>query len=1220
MLVCFASNFYVAVELELIMTFEQVRVTTKDAPVLITASAEDVMDVRTQIDVRQNENNICLMSSVSTVKAEAFKGTNNCDRSCENITKAVRWSKQELKDAGFSTAAVKFRNVTEVQCAWKCTKASSYTLMPYRKNPDPAVRSRLVEIYSNSGEIQYNTIPMNRLPPYSGRAPLDRLLIVDGLEDSRKLAIPAKAASVLNVDFHPGGNNRPLQDFFIFNLQGPSRPPGLFVWVSDERYLALPREFLSVISIGVLVPTSMESTLTLSPSECPYFDTEQAFRPQPIPNGSLTFEGSLHPFAAQQLYVKYSTDSSDGNRRSSMEDGATDVFDAEHDSEAEDHSPLGSRRQALDASELNSQHVLTVYREIYKTIDGNKIPSTSTLAYKPSPNEPFVVFKIDSKTDDTSIVPVTLGTKPRMMVLVVLALLCPSLVAFACIARCLLWSRTAIARHRHAMALNEMARRKLLHAVQENVASPEATASGQEQAKDHSEESLLHLVSDEDWAAIYQQTSFFYFVELQFVDPSKAKSRQAMLAVTAIQVLVLLALVAPLFVFSAIYNASHQQYVCPYATDQVMCEKQTPLLARLCSAFLVAFLSVGFVELLAHYSAVSFNLMRKGLRVLFYAFLLLVVVIGLLYACIVVVWISLGLLVSPARISSITTAMYGLTGVCLRYWRKQSRVLTRVKLSLTAQSAKLVASYSDTFPSEALLQRVVTQEIDTNLQDAGISLQVIARKTSLVAIGAGVILAFLFLGFNAFTDTRETTMGLINFVLTVLTLLAIDSALVGRDDPRMVRDKIVDVAARTRLETDKKMLFLIQQIELGIKLLQLHYAREQEISHEIQDSAANGEPDEDEAAFSARIDRQQAQRREEARQTMRVRQEVAQRLVLNDRLQTFDSSRIWTCVPLEVDNVDAKGNPLPNDEEQDRWEWASNSTLASTQYSTTQASSSRLSRSRAGKSRVSAHSGRQPGVLAPASVRDDLSHVDPTDTPGGRAEAARVVSPEDSSQSFDAEHDLVVLVLDHSQSNVMGVEDGDQAAELDEDSQVLADFWGTGLADAGADAAAVVKIAEVLGCDPSRLEIQWSRVTVAGQGLAESVAEAEVGVDVEGGSAVGSAYETGERGGEVFFHRAEANEAGVASPLSDRFGPVSSGRYRSNERFDSLAPAGGVGGRSGGGVLLSVQDLLSERKHQFSEAVDEAPAGGGNVQRLRQQFESGVTLHRDDGQSSTASM
>ena len=248
------------------------------------------------------------------------------------------------------------------------------------------------------------------------------------------------------------------------------------------------------------------------------------------------------------------------------------------------------------------------------------------------------------------------------------------------------------------------------------------------------------------------------------------------------------------------------------------------------------------------------------------------------------------------------------------------------------------------------------------------------------------------------------------------------------------------------------------------------------------------------------------------------------------------------------------------------------------------------------------------------SVRDDLSHVDPTDTPGGRAEAARVVSPEDSSQSFDAEHDLVVLVLDHSQSNVMGVEDGDQAAELDEDSQVLADFWGTGLADAGADAAAVVKIAEVLGCDPSRLEIQWSRVTVAGQGLAEAVAAAEVGVDVEGGSAAGSAYETGERGGEVFFHRAKA------SPLSDRFGPVSSGRYRSNERFDSLAPAGGVGGRSGGGVLLSVQDLLSERKQQFSEAVDEAPAGGGNVQRLRQQFESGVTLHRDDGQSSTASM
>ena len=270
-------------------TFEQVRITTKDAPILLGASAEESMDIRTEIEVQQNENNICLISAVSLVASEVYGGINRCDRPCANVTEAVRLSKKELRDGGYSPTAMVLKNVTSVQCVWKCSKPSTYTLMPYRKNADASVRSRFVTLYSENGEIQYSTVPMNRLPPYADRMPLDKLLILDGLDGARKVQVPSAAAAVLNVDFHPGGANRPVEDFFIFRFQGPSRPQGYFVWTSDSRYLVLPRELLAVVSVNLLVPTSMEAYVSLSPSECPYFDSQPpTFEPIPLKSFQFT--------------------------------------------------------------------------------------------------------------------------------------------------------------------------------------------------------------------------------------------------------------------------------------------------------------------------------------------------------------------------------------------------------------------------------------------------------------------------------------------------------------------------------------------------------------------------------------------------------------------------------------------------------------------------------------------------------------------------------------------------------------------------------------------------------------------------------------------------------------------------------------------------------------------------------------------------------------------
>jgi hypothetical protein len=68
----------------------------------------------------------------------------------------------------------------------------------------------------------------------------------------------------------------------------------------------------------------------------------------------------------------------------------------------------------------------------------------------------------------------------------------------------------------------------------------------------------------------------------------------------------------------------------------------------------------------------------------------------------------------------------------------------------------------------------------------------------------------------------------------------------------------------------------------------------------------------------------------------KVRQNIARHLVLADRMQTFDTTKIWTLVPNEygVDDNDKDANadtPVVNarPDEQAMWEWASSSTIAS---------------------------------------------------------------------------------------------------------------------------------------------------------------------------------------------------------------------------------------------------------------------------------------------------
>jgi hypothetical protein len=78
--------------------------------------------------------------------------------------------------------------------------------------------------------------------------------------------------SALDESFHPGGGVRPQEDWWNLFIQGAGaieKSEGVFVWLSNPRYLVLSPALLDVISLGLLSPDRGKSQSNLQPGFCP---------------------------------------------------------------------------------------------------------------------------------------------------------------------------------------------------------------------------------------------------------------------------------------------------------------------------------------------------------------------------------------------------------------------------------------------------------------------------------------------------------------------------------------------------------------------------------------------------------------------------------------------------------------------------------------------------------------------------------------------------------------------------------------------------------------------------------------------------------------------------------------------------------------------------------------------------------------------------------------
>jgi len=183
-------------------------------------------------------------------------------------------------------------NVGGQCCQTICEGYSKADMLPYENMPRCPQTAQMpwcngnldqkVRFLSDTGQISYqvgycsaespgecttfgeNAEAVTREHSYQGSEPQAKISIPVDLREADKM--------VLNEIFHPGGDVRPKEEWFVFSLNGPGTPErshGEFIWINSVRHLILQPWFIDVVSYGLLTPARKLSAVNLNPGFCP---------------------------------------------------------------------------------------------------------------------------------------------------------------------------------------------------------------------------------------------------------------------------------------------------------------------------------------------------------------------------------------------------------------------------------------------------------------------------------------------------------------------------------------------------------------------------------------------------------------------------------------------------------------------------------------------------------------------------------------------------------------------------------------------------------------------------------------------------------------------------------------------------------------------------------------------------------------------------------------
>ena len=746
------------------LTFSAIQIETDKADVAISISPREGMYVPIELRYRQTTNAICFVSANSPV----YSVENTCVDTLRQVNTTIK--EEEVVNGEL---LITYRNITQTIRDWTCTKDSLAVLVPYKRDLQPGLSNLPVQIRSNSGQIYFQAIPPNRVPPRSGRELLDSLYVHDGLVDSRVLGVEETGAKLLDVKFHPGGAKRPKEEWLELSLSGPSIPIGSYVWVADVRYLVLSRKLLQVLSFGMLVPMQGVANVPLKPAYCPEFDAG--------PDPESEFE---RPAAIKVDRIRL--------RRSVQK--VVDELTLTH--------KVASRRGWEEDGIGNSNYLVGFFRLLYQSVNGIEMPPTSYIAFFPRTGAP-VIFEIDATTGKTVPKEVTLQDYPLISALLVFGLLVPAMFALYVTQNLVLTARVAIKNFRQRKFNQEIGSRKLLDCLR-----PE-NADDQREEKE-----LLDLK-----LMLYAKTNFFYFLDQQLGDPDSAASLVEQAAFTATHIGICFASFAPVLVFALNWRAGRMAYECSLEPEPYICGLRWSAPEFVIVLAIIGHSGVSIVELYSHYANLKFTPFRKVLRLTWYTTQTVLTLGSIFYIAVVVTWIFIGLFIKPSQFMPYASGFFCGILVIAKFWTRTARTNERIANSIRARAERLSERGYGEVPIEAVVS-VLDKTLEKILRKYKLTLPTLINQTVYLFLFIFFVEAFLFIGFHALTDTSDIYSGAVNSAVIAFCILALDRAINAKQDKEIQAQDINVMVKDAISESVKTIQFLSRQVDMGVLVME----------------------------------------------------------------------------------------------------------------------------------------------------------------------------------------------------------------------------------------------------------------------------------------------------------------------------------------------------------------------------------------------------------------
>eukprot|EP00960_Hanusia_phi_P034523 751133-Hanusia_phi.AAC.5 len=230
----------------------------------------------------------------------------------------------------------------------------------------------------------------------------------------------------------------------------------------------------------------------------------------------------------------------------------------------------------------------------------------------------------------------------------------------------------------------------------------------------------------------------------------------------------------------------------------------------------IAYVCIGFVELVLYYLSLPYDIVRKFVRNVFYLLLFVLAWFVVSIFSMVILFVFLGILFKPAFVIPYGIAIVGTFSASASLHAKLMKLRIRVQRGIM-KKIDLERKKLTTIPP-ALSELLIRKNFDQALYENGLSISRITITVFGFVCLIASVYAFVFIGFDAFTTSGDVVASYVNSAISIGIAIVTQQGLASEGEEEDIRNKVDDLQDKIVKSLKGVLRMVSKQIELAMKL------------------------------------------------------------------------------------------------------------------------------------------------------------------------------------------------------------------------------------------------------------------------------------------------------------------------------------------------------------------------------------------------------------------